>query len=399
MADLFDDPLHEMLAQVPLGAMAHGGAAWGEILAVRDAVTSGDDDSWYAAWRAMADAVHADAEAAERAGRRLDARLAYQRAATYLGAAYHPLYGAPVDARLADAFQQQSAALERAVALLDRPGEALAIPFDGTTLPGYLLTASDATGPLLVATNGYDAALADLFVYHALPALERGYHCVIFDGPGQGAPLIQQGMPMRSDWDTVVRAVLDHVIDRPEVDADRIALTGWSLGGHLALRAASGEHRLAACIADPGLYSIPDGMLGRLRALGVDEQILAGYPHLPDDVLDAMQQFIDANRVQHWTMRQRGFWVHGVDSLQGYLEATADFTLAGRLADVRCPALVASAEADVLSSSAPQVVAELGDRATALPFTSAEGAGTHCETGNRPLYDRRVFAWLADVLG
>lgn len=31
---------------------------------------------------------------------------------------------------------------------------------------------------------------------------------------------------------------------------------GWSLGGFLSLRAASGEPRLAACIADPGLMSL-----------------------------------------------------------------------------------------------------------------------------------------------
>ena len=36
----------------------------------------------------------------------------------------------------------------------------------------------------------------------------------------------------------------------------RIALYGLSLGGYLALRAASSEPRLAACIADPGLRAV-----------------------------------------------------------------------------------------------------------------------------------------------
>jgi len=45
-------------------------------------------------------------------------------------------------------------------------------------------------------------------------------------------------------------------VARADVDPTRIAVSGWSLGGYLALRAASGEHRLAACIADPGLFGI-----------------------------------------------------------------------------------------------------------------------------------------------
>jgi hypothetical protein len=45
------------------------------------------------------------------------------------------------------------------------------------------------------------------------------------------------------------------------------------LGGHLALRAASGEPRLAACVADPGLISISAGVIARLRAAGVPEEV------------------------------------------------------------------------------------------------------------------------------
>ena len=51
----------------------------------------------------------------------------------------------------------------------------------------------------------------------------------------------------------------------PVVDPDRIALNGWSLGGYLAPRAASGEHRLAACIADPGLWGMAWGLRVFLR--------------------------------------------------------------------------------------------------------------------------------------
>ncbi|MBX9398991.1 acetylxylan esterase [Streptomyces sp. TRM72054] len=132
--------------------------------------------------------------------------------------------------------------------------------------------------PLLIATNGYDATIYDMYLGLAVPSLRRGYHCLLFDGPGQGSVLFEQGIPIRHDWETVVTSVVDQVVCMPEVDQRRIALSGWSLGGYLALRAASGEERLAAVIADPGLYSISAGAIGRLRAAGVAEDILARFP-------------------------------------------------------------------------------------------------------------------------
>ena len=85
-----------------------------------------------------------------------------------------------------------------------------------------------------------------------------------FDGPGQGAALLQRGLVLRPDWENVVAPVVDYALTRPEVDPARIALIGLSLGAHLAPRAASVEHRLAACIADCGAFDLYAGFLARL---------------------------------------------------------------------------------------------------------------------------------------
>ena len=92
--------------------------------------------------------------------------------------------------------------------------------------------------------------------------------------------LFEQGVPIRADWEVVLSAVVDTIVEREEIDADRIALTGWSLGGHLALRAASGEPRLAACIADPALIGIGAGAIGRLRAAGISASVIERYPNI-----------------------------------------------------------------------------------------------------------------------
>ena len=51
---------------------------------------------------------------------------------------------------------------------------------------------------------------------------------------------------------------------RPDVDPARVALIGLGLGGYLAPRAASAEHRLAACIADCGSFDLFDAALERI---------------------------------------------------------------------------------------------------------------------------------------
>ena len=79
--------------------------------------------------------------------------------------------------------------------------------------------------------NGYDSNINEMFVAHSGAALRRGYNVLLFDGPGQGRNLIRDGLPMRPDWENVVRPVLDYALERSEVDADRIVLAGWSWGG------------------------------------------------------------------------------------------------------------------------------------------------------------------------
>jgi alpha-beta hydrolase superfamily lysophospholipase len=237
-----------------------------------------------------------------------------------------------------------------------------------------------------------------MFLGQAVPALRRGYHCLVFDGPGQGAVLFEQGIPIRADWEAVLSAVVDTIVERDEIDADRIALTGWSLGGYLALRAASAELRLAACIADPALLSIGAGMIGRLRAAGVPDSVIERYPDIDDATLAPIAEAVHGDRAQCWAIEQRGFWVHGVSTFGEYLKATVPFSLEGRFDAINCPTALTAAEEDPLARTADHIYEALRCPKTLLRFTAAEGAGDHCEMRNRTLLDQRVFDWLDDVL-
>jgi alpha-beta hydrolase superfamily lysophospholipase len=399
---LFADPLHDEFAAWATGYITTGGADYGEIVAIAEAFPDGGDDAaFYDAWAGAASRHEELADDAERAGHLFSARGHLLRAAAFYGVAIHVVYGKPVDPRMLSGFNKLTAAFERSLLLASPPAERLTVEFDGYHLPTWFVPAvvsePGKPRPLVIVINGYDATMADAYLGLGKAASERGYHVVLFDGPGQGALLVNEGIAMVSEWERVVSAVVDAVIDRDDVDQDRIALHGWSLGGHLAPRAATGEHRLAAVVADPALWGVLDGMRGLVGALGFPE-LADDLPELPDDAAAKMTEIISNNRGLEWKLIKRGFWVNGADDLRGYLQAVEPFTLTGRAAEIRCPVLGTAAEGDPLASGAKDLLDRLSCPTTLLSFTAAQGAGGHCEMQNRWALNSKVLDWLDDTL-
>src|SRR5262245_21037414 len=137
-------------------------------------------------------------------------------------------------------------AFDAAMRLTDPSVEAVSIPYELTEVPGYLVRArglEHETRPLLIGTNGYDATVTEMYFAFAAAAADRGYHCLFFDGPGQGKLLIDGGVPMRSDWERVVTPVDDLALALDGVDQDRNTLTSRRHGGYIGLRGDSAGHR------------------------------------------------------------------------------------------------------------------------------------------------------------
>ena len=252
-------------------------------------------------------------------GHNVSAREAYLRASNYYRTAYPFLYGSPPDRRLIEAFEKETEAFRKAAELFDPQIEPIEIPYEDTTLPGYFyrVDGSDQPRPTVIATNGYDSTIQEMHFAHAVAATRRGYNCLTFDGPGQGRPLIEEGLTMRPDWERVVAPVVDYARSRSEIDPDRIALIGWSLGGYLAPRAASAEHRLAACIADPGLWDLLEAAKGMAAQLGVAQEVAEELPDVDRAALEPLFEAIETSPELTWSFKQRALWVHGLDSVNG----------------------------------------------------------------------------------
>ena len=401
MGILFKDELHDEFGTWALGFIPYGGADFGEVQAVARAVGDGDDGAFYRAWTDAGDRIAERARDALAAGRRETARDAFLRAAGHYASAYHPLFGSPVDPRLLAAFRKQIAAFDRGLALLDPPVAPLRIPFEGGSMPAYFLPASGRSHqvrPLVILTDGYDATVTEMYFASAVAASRRGYHCLFFDGPGQGEMLFEHGIHLRPDWESVVAPVVDFALQIDVVDPKRIALIGWSLGGYLAPRAASGEPRLAACVADPGLFGIAEQVRKLLAAAGATPHAIASLEGIDDATIERLEQMQQRDAHLRWSLSKRGFWVHGVETMRDYLDSARAYTLAGRVESIACPTLLTRAENDPLASDAPEFLDALRCPKALIDFSAAEGAGTHVEGFNRSLLNARVFDWLDGVL-
>ncbi|MFG2196008.1 alpha/beta hydrolase family protein [Streptomyces sp. NPDC048639] len=398
MLQFSEDPLFQMFAERALTTITRGGAEYGECAAVMKRIPPGDNDAWHREWTALAARVAAWGGVSAARGHRVSAREAFLRATTYDRISYYPLFGHPVDPRLTEAFDHETKCFARFAELAEHPVLPVEVPFEGTELPGRLCLPRTGPGtfPTVIGVNGYDSNIHEMYWSHAVPAVRRGYACLLVDGPGQGQPLVKQGLPMRPDWETVLSAVVDRAVTLPQVDGSRLVVQGWSFGGYLAPRGTAGEARVAALIVDPGQWDQLDSFRG---VLPLPAELKDRLPDVDPAELDPHLAVLEENPVLRWKLVQRGLWVHGLETLGQYVVEMGRFRLSDVVDGISCPTLVASAEGDAGISGAERLYDALRCRKERVHFTEAEGASGHCEGWNRSRFDQRVYDWLDEVLG
>lgn len=396
MSALFKDPLFYAQWLRTAGHAAAGGADLGECIKAAETIREPDFESWRTVWTRLGARVLAEAEASLSSGHTVSAATAFLKASNYFRTSYVFQMGPNPDRRLLDAYRQQRDAFERALAARPGWGEAIAIPFESGALHGYFFAGPGSSPrPTLVLTGGYDSTAEEAYFFSGGAALARGYNFMAFDGPGQGKALIEDGVKFRPDWEQVAASALAWLAGRPEVDPARIALMGISFGGYLAPRAASGNPAFAAVIADPGQFGLIEEMRNRMPGF-LGRQIPDGS-RAALWMIDRMMSRRMKQPTAGWAIR-RSLWVHGVEGPLDYLRLAAEYTLAGRAELIRCPALISSAENDQIGATAQMLYNALAGPKTFQRYTDAEGAGAHCESGARTLFNQRAFDWLDGVL-
>jgi hypothetical protein len=129
------------------------------------------------------------------------------------------------------------------------------------------------------------------------------------------------------------------------------------------------------------------------------KEALEGLPDIDPSLLKPIEERIMSDASLRWSVVQRAYWVHGIDSLADYLRIAEDYELSSVVDEIRCPTLVTQAENDPVSRFAGRLYDALTCPKEFLRFTEAEGAGDHCEAMARSLFHQKSFDWLDEILG
>jgi hypothetical protein len=393
----FKDDDFEYMMLGALGATYYKCADIGECLTAAASIEDGDYEGWYRTWLATADRVRGFAEQSVAKGHQTSAREAFLRASLthYKNAAFF-LDGTSDPSRILPTWKAHRECFEEAASRFDPPVEKVEIPYEETTLPGYLFKVDDSgrSRPLLLLNNGSDSDAADMYLMGGAAALERGYNALAFDGPGQGAALFLQDLYFRPDWEEVVTPVVDFALGRPEVDPERIAIMGVSQAGYWVPRAVAFEHRIAAAIADPGVFDVSTSWTDHLPQ-DIQELLEKGEKEEFDRNIRAGMRSSEPLR---YTLRFR-MRPYGTDSPYDAFKMAEQYTLEGVAEKIRCPMLVTDPENEQFWPGQPHRVYEaLTSPKELVPFTAAEGADSHCEPKAHSLREQRIFDWLDDTL-
>jgi dipeptidyl aminopeptidase/acylaminoacyl peptidase len=356
-----------------------GGSDLGEVYKVVAALKPriGEGPAWFAEWNAMARKVTRLAETAEANGHAVTASAAYMRAANYIQAGERLLQ--PRTDESQEAYARAVALFRKGIASVPFLAiEAVEIPFvDGKSLPGYFVKSRDAGNaalPTVVFFDGLDIT-KEIQYFRGVPELaKRGIACLIVDIPGNGESIRFRGMPARFDSNVAGTAAADFLESRRDVDRNRLAVMGISLGGYYAPRAAAFEPRFKACVSWGAIWDYHATWKRRI------EKAFSASLSVPGEHI---------------------MWVLGVSSLEAALKKLEDFRLAGVAEKVRCPYLLTHGERDaqIPMEDANALFAAIGaaDK-TFKVFTLEEGGFEHVQGDNVTIGIATIADWLSQRL-
>jgi uncharacterized protein len=135
---------------------------------------------------------------------------------------------------------------------------------EGWFFPGLL------GAPTIVLCHGYGSSRGELLTL--VSALQdHQYNVFVFDFVAHGANDGITSFGYREADE--VRAAIDELAKRSDVDPDHFGLWGYNLGAYAALREAESDKRVHALILD-SVYDSPEEMV----KIGVEKEGLAGIP-------------------------------------------------------------------------------------------------------------------------
>jgi pimeloyl-ACP methyl ester carboxylesterase len=137
----------------------------------------------------------------------------------------------------------------------DHPIERVEIPFAGNFIQAVLhMQPGRRPAPTVLFCPGMDMTKEAIVnpIHH--PFVARGFNCLHIDGPGQGTSNIRKIRVTADNYERAGKAAIDWLVARPEVDAARIAVSGFSFGSYWGMRIAAIDPRVKAVATAAACY-------------------------------------------------------------------------------------------------------------------------------------------------
>jgi pimeloyl-ACP methyl ester carboxylesterase len=376
------------LQAFPLNFQTYGGASAGETFYAASRINEKDPESWIYEWSALAARVEAEGAKALERVHKVSAREAYLRAYTYHRTATLCL---PVaDPRFRTTWQTMRSCFRRAAELFDPPIEPVEILYEGSALPAYFARAevADERRPTVIVIGGGETFCEELYFWGGAAAAQRGYNALLVDMPGQGATAFE-GMHHRHDVEVPMGAVMDYLEGRSDVDAERVAAYGLSLGGYIVLRSASYEERIKACAVSTPLVDWHQTLMDAMPT------VLRRAPRpLFNTVMKLGNLF---SRTQLIAYQKFFEWQVGAESFADAMDKFHPWKV--DVERISCPVLcmLGTGEQQTFKKQTYACYSALRSPKALRVFTEEEGADAHSQANNQRLAHQVVFDWLDET--
>ncbi|MGW0701156.1 alpha/beta hydrolase family protein [Streptomyces sp. NPDC002867] len=402
---LFKDPAFNFNALLALGGSGQGSAEVGEVLTAVNAINKAglSAQTYVETFRELADRL-SKAPEGDKPGTGTT-RFRALRASQYYSQALFFVLGSDGPGNEEQLYKSTRGAWDTFCKLSDPAPVTAKVPYRNTSLPVWFFRPDDSAErrPTVILTNGSDGQNVDMWTYGVAAALERGWNALVYDGPGQGQLLFLERVVFTPRWETVVTPLVDWLAARSDVDIDRIALTGLSMGGELAPRAAAYENRIAALVAMPGVLRPWLAFPAEIR------EILTPDKEETNNIWNK-EVVPELSPTEAATLRKR-FEPFSAPAMLGARQGKmfTDFYTPAKLVEslditnvvgrIKTPTLVLDYDDEQFYPGQPR---ELFDKLTSpkdyMKLSAATGAQLHCSPMAPQEHCEVVFDWLQETL-
>jgi len=259
-----------------LAVSQEGGATVAECLLAASRIDVGDSGSWRQEWKRLADSSRERAERAFVSGNIATAQNNWLRAANYYLAASMAVQ--QVDADRPETPESLVSSVRLCVrsylqSLCPR-GEIVSVPWlEERSLEGYFLSPAEpasGTVPAVICIGESGRRKNELLFAMARHARARGMALLCADLGGESGS--EAGVPDQvGKPETSVVALVDYLLERGDIDGNRIAVIGDGGTSSWVTRGVAFDRRLAAAVCDGGIWELWEsefgGSHGGIRAI------------------------------------------------------------------------------------------------------------------------------------